>query len=271
MNYRHAIGEQIALKQHDEWLIIRGDHNASIGKLEQKSSSTKARGKYRCGASNKAGRDLIAWCEMNGMTWANSFMSHPDRGILFNQRYGRWYELDGFLIQQEQRHRIVKNMRIVKENSFSDHRLKELITRTVTRPRTVTTGNKKLSINHIVLKEPEKSKEYKERTEKAVEKMVKEGKIQNWHNLSKLMKNYAATVAGRMPKRRESPWLEGHEEEAQGEHKRITERSSELFSLIEASKGCLTEEEKQQKILVVKEKREERERSRKTFRKKLRR
>ena len=68
MNYRHAIEEQIALKRHNERLIIGGDHNASIGKLEEKSSCTKARGKYGCGASNEAGKDLITWCEMNGMT-----------------------------------------------------------------------------------------------------------------------------------------------------------------------------------------------------------
>ena len=259
------------MKRHDECLIIGGDHNASVGKLEQKSSSTKARGKYGCGASNEAGKDLIAWCEMNGMTWANSFMSHPDRGTWFHQRYGRWYELDWFLIQQEQRHRSVRKMRTVKENSFSDHRPKELITRTVTRPRIVTTGSKEISINHIVLKEPEKSKEYKERTEKALEKMVNEGKVLNWYNLSKLMTNEATNVAGRMPMRRESPWLEGHEEEAQEEHKRTTEISSELFPLIETSKRCLTVEEKEQKILLINEKREERKKSRKTFRKKLRR
>ena len=88
MKYRHAIEEQIALKRHDEWLIIGEDHNASVGKLEQKLSSTKARGEYRCGARNEAGKDLIAWCEMNGMTWANSVMSHPDRETWFHQRYG---------------------------------------------------------------------------------------------------------------------------------------------------------------------------------------
>ena len=82
MNNRHVIEEQIALKRHDEWLTIGGDHNASVGKQEQKLSSTKARGKYGSGASNEAGREL-AWCEMNGMTWANSFMSHPDRGTWF--------------------------------------------------------------------------------------------------------------------------------------------------------------------------------------------
>ena len=48
-----------------------------------------------------------------------------------------------------------------------------------------------------------------------------------------------------MPKRRDSPWLEGHEEEAQEEHKLITEISSELLSLIWASKQCLTEEQEQ--------------------------
>ena len=73
------------------------------------------------GPNNEAGNDLIAWCELNGMTWANSFMGHPDRGTWFHQGYGRWYELDGFLIKQEQRHQIVKKMRTVKENSFSDH------------------------------------------------------------------------------------------------------------------------------------------------------
>ena len=82
--------------------------------------------------------------------------------------------------------------------------------------------------------------------------MVNEGKILNWYNLSKLMTNATANVAGRIPKRRESPLLEGHEEEAPEEHKRITEISSELFSLIEASRGCLTVEEKEQKILLLK-------------------
>ena len=156
MNYRHAIVKQIALKRYDKWLAIGRNHDASVAKLEQRSTSTKARGKYGFGACNEAGRDLIPLREMNGMTWANSFIIHPDRGTWSHQRYGRWYELDGFLIQQEQRHQIVQNMQTVKENSFSDHRQKELITMTVTRSRLVTTGNRKLSINHIVLKKPEK-------------------------------------------------------------------------------------------------------------------
>ena len=43
MNYGHGNEEQMALKRHDEWLIIGGDHNASVRKLVQKAISTKAR------------------------------------------------------------------------------------------------------------------------------------------------------------------------------------------------------------------------------------
>ena len=229
--YRYAIEEQIARRRHDEWLIIGGDHNASVGKLEQQSSTTKARGKYGCGPNNEAGNDLIAWCEVNGMSWGNSFMSHPDRGTWFHEAYGRWYELDGFLLKQEQRHRIVKKIRTVKENSFSDHRPKELITRTVAKPRIVTTRNERISINHIALKQPEKKKEYKERTERAMREMISEGTVQSCVSLSQLITKEAATVAGKIPKRKDSPWLEGHEAEIQEEHRKITQISSELFSL----------------------------------------
>ena len=103
-----------------------------------------------------------------------------------------------------------------------------------------------------------------------MEKMIENGKEPNWFNLSQMITKEAADVAGRMPKRGDSPWLEGHEEEAQGEHRRITEISSELFSLIEASKQCLTDEEKEQKDLAIKEKRADRKRRRKMFRNKLR-
>ena len=134
----------------------------------------------------------------------------------------------------------------------------------------MTTGNKKVSINHLLLKDPKKCEEYKGRTEKAMEKMIEDGKEPNWFNLSQMITKEAAGVVGRMLKRRDSPWLEGHEEEAQGEHRQITEISSELFSLIGASKQCLTDEEKEQKDLAIKVKRAERKRRRKIFRNKLR-
>ena len=100
--------------------------------------------------------------------------------------------------------------------------------------------------------------------------MIEDGKEPKWVNVSQMITKEATDVVGRMPKRRDSPWLEGHEEEALGEHRKITEISSELFSLIEASKQCLTDEEKEQKDLALKEKLADRKRGRKLFRNKLR-
>ena len=40
--YRKAIEEQIAMRRHGEWLIIGGDHNASVGMLEEHSDTTEA-------------------------------------------------------------------------------------------------------------------------------------------------------------------------------------------------------------------------------------
>ena len=53
------------MRRYDEWFIIGEDHNASVGKLEQQSSKTKARGRCGWDPNNKAGNDLIAWCELN--------------------------------------------------------------------------------------------------------------------------------------------------------------------------------------------------------------
>ena len=80
-------------------------------------------------------------------------MGHPDRGTWFHEANGLWYELDGFLLTQEQRHRIIKKIRTAIENSFLYHKPKELVTRTVARPRIVTTRNEGIFINHMALKQ----------------------------------------------------------------------------------------------------------------------
>ena len=52
-----------------------------------------------------------------------------------------------------------------------------------------------------------------------------------------------------MPRRRDSPWLEGHEAAIQEEHRKITQTSNELFSLIQALKLDVTKEEKRRKVI----------------------
>ena len=73
-----------------------------------------------------------------------------------------------------------------------------------------------------------------------------------------------------MPKRKDSPLLDGHGAEVQEEHRKITQTSNELFSLIEALKQSLTEEEKEKKNDESKAKREERKIRRRKLKNKLR-
>ena len=56
----------------------------------------------------------------------------------------------------------------------------------------------------MVLKQPQKIEELKERTEGAMEKMIEEGTVQSWFRLSALATKEAANVAGKIPKRNDS-------------------------------------------------------------------
>ena len=40
--------------------------------------------------------------------------------------YGRWYELDAFVIRKGERHRMVRRIRTMEEMSLSDHKPKSM-------------------------------------------------------------------------------------------------------------------------------------------------
>ena len=60
------------------------------------------------------------------MAYANGFVRHKRRWTWFNWMYGRWYELDGFVVRKEERHRMVRRIRTVEEISLSDHKPKSI-------------------------------------------------------------------------------------------------------------------------------------------------
>ena len=91
---RRALEIHVAIGGHER-LLIGGNFKANIGRG---SSRPGVCGKYGVGRMNEAGRDMIDWCKKNGLAFVNSFMRQARRGTGFHMRYGRWYELEGFLV-----------------------------------------------------------------------------------------------------------------------------------------------------------------------------
>ena len=60
-------------------MIVGGDFNASIGDTSERDTS-KAAGPFGLGKMNPAGRDLLNWCEGEGLVWVNSFFNEKKRG-----------------------------------------------------------------------------------------------------------------------------------------------------------------------------------------------
>ena len=57
---------------------------------------------------NEQGEELKNWCEENGLCWVNGFYSDRRRGTWWSNFTRRWYELDGFVMRREERHKFVK-------------------------------------------------------------------------------------------------------------------------------------------------------------------
>ena len=97
------------LKEHTDWtkkdeiLVVGGDFNAHIGMKEEGRESVC--GKFGLRKTNLQGSELLSFCEVNNLSYCNSFYSHKNRGTWFNNMNRQWYELDGFLMRKNQRHR----------------------------------------------------------------------------------------------------------------------------------------------------------------------
>ena len=69
---------------------------------------------------------LKDWCELNGLCWVNGFYSEKWRGTWRSNFNGLWYELDGFVMKERERHKYVRKVKTVGENVISDHKPKKL-------------------------------------------------------------------------------------------------------------------------------------------------
>ena len=111
---------------NQEWLILMGDHNSHMGYGGHRLFADGTKGPFGMGIRYCTGADFLQWCEDNNLCWADSFVWMEQRSTWFNRLNAKWYEVDGFVLKKHQRSRLLKDIKVIREDSFSDHRAKQI-------------------------------------------------------------------------------------------------------------------------------------------------
>ena len=220
--YRREIESQVAIGGK-EILVIGGDHNANIGRNSERDGVC---GKYGIGRINEAGIDLVNWCEEHRLAIANSYFRQVRRGTWFSMIWGRWYELDGFIVRSRDRHRLVRSIRTIEEGTFSDHKPKSMIVRVRKRKWRVDRREGRVPrVRWEVLRDEEKREEFKDRTREKIEEVQWEEGEQpsetEWGKIGGIMMEAAKEVCGEVGRAPGNPWAIGREEEIRAYRNRI--------------------------------------------------
>ena len=120
--YRKQLETAISCRKKDEMLLIGGDHNAQIGKQDN-TGKERTPGKFGLRANPEAGDEVVEWAENNNLYIVDTYLRKNNRGTWCHPRTGNWYELDYFLAKRH-RNLIIKDMKVVREDRWSDHRPK---------------------------------------------------------------------------------------------------------------------------------------------------
>ena len=193
-------------------VIIGGDFNANVGRNEERPGVC---GKYGIGVMNEAGRNLIEWCEENDIAYVNSYMRHARRGTWLHMRYGRWYELDGFVVRKNERQRMVRKMWTMDDGVLSDHRPKCMRVK-VNKKRWRNVRERERRVPRIkweCLKEEGKKEEYMLKTSELMRDEERGEREEEWKRLSNVMTEAAKDVCGVVTREVANPWVIGHEGE----------------------------------------------------------
>ena len=214
--------EREVLLQHIKWaekgevVVVGGDFNAHIGGGEQRSGVCGGFGLRR---SNEQGEELKNWCEENGLCWVNGFYSDRRRGTWWSNFTRRWYELDGFVMRREERHKFVKKVKTVGEMTISDHKPKKVVLdlRRRKKWRREYVRRRTPVIRWERLKEEEVERRYASAVERKMgereEEEVREDTT-GWTKVQEVVLEAAKEVCGEAERRVDSPWMVGKEEEA---------------------------------------------------------
>ena len=139
-------------------------------------------------------------------------------GTWFNRGNKTWYEIDGFIAREEDRHRIVKALEIKSNEMLSDHKIVEMKLKTKTpRHSNGRKQKKRGNVNWEKMMSREIAEQCRKRTaERASQEATKTGVSMEdleWQTLSKILKTAPEEVCGKREKQT-NPWMKQHEEEA---------------------------------------------------------
>ena len=232
--------ERDILAEHKQWakkniLLIGGDFNAHVGRGEEVDG---VKGKFGMRISNERGRELIRWCEENGLAYLNSFYSHKKRGTWFNRMLGRWYELDGFLMRKEDRHRYVRKLCTVGEMTVSDHKPKKIVLEIKKWHWNTEVRKRTPKIRWEKLKEAETALLYRQKINELTENLERNERPESteYVEIIEIVTKAAREVCGESEKKIENPWMVGKDEELQRMKSRIAGAVTERNRLAETAR-----------------------------------
>ena len=262
---REVLLEHVRWAGEKEILVVGGDMNAHVGSGSQRPGVC---GRFGLRTSNVAGRGLLEWLDGNGLCWVNSFFNHKKRGTWFSNIHRQWYELDGFIMREGQRHRHARKMRTVAESSLSDHKPKRLIVDIKKRQWKRNFVSKRTPrVRWEALKVEAVEEKFKETVERKMEEMS-EGREDStrWTEIAGNLVEAAKEVCGEQPKSVENKWMLNKEDEDRRLKNEITAALEQKNETLEKQRrGEATEEEVEEKKERLKEARKEWKRERKRW------
>ena len=222
----------------DEILIIGGDFNAHVGGGEERPGVC---GQFGLRVSNEQGKSLLDWCADNNLVHVNSYFNSKRRGTWFHMILHRWYELDGFVMRGNQRHKFAKKVYTDEEATISDHRPKILKIETVNKMKKRKKVKKQPRIKFENLKNPEKKISYRNRVREILEEREANGNPDqdeglqktNWNEITDIVTEAAKDVCGIAEKPIEDPWMADKDEIIQGMRLRISQAITRRNDILE--------------------------------------
>ena len=220
---KEDLKDHVNWSKKDEILVIGGDFNAHVGRNEDREGVC---GIFGIRTTNRQGAELLSWCEDNNLCYVNSYYKHKRRGTWFNNALGRWYELDGFIMRNDQRHNLVRKVHTVLESSLSDHKPKRIKIIPKIKPKSYKRQKNIPRVQWEKLRIEEHALTYRQKVEEKLEQIEREERQRTdgvgWDEIAKVTVEAATETCGVAEKQILNPWMIGRDEEITRMRARIT-------------------------------------------------